>query len=84
MGVAAGLVLPIPSAPRAPPKANQPATDFLDPALVLQHPGFYYEAAACCSVRRKETYQAALEAETDAQNVSQISSIVIGRAVPSR
>lgn len=63
-------MLPVPSAPRPPPSVNQPATDFLDPALILQHPGFYYEAAACCSVRRKETFQAALDAETDAQSVS--------------
>lgn len=70
LGVASGLVIPPPSGSRPPPSLNQPASDFLNPALILQHPGFYYEAAACCSVKRKETYQAALEAETDAANVS--------------
>lgn len=44
--------------------------DFLNPSLVLQHTGWYWYASARCSVRRKETFQAALAAEEQAEEVS--------------
>jgi hypothetical protein len=68
MGMQSGLSIPVSPSLANPSSLNAAHDQLLQPSTVLQHPGFYYYSAACCTEKRKETFRIAMEAETDAAN----------------
>lgn len=68
---AGNLVIPPVGSFQPPPavSSHHSLSSVLNPATVLQHPGFYYYEAARCTLRRRECFQKALDEEKDALEV---------------